>query len=164
ELLAGEFAWAGETLALGPGGDPFDRPSPSRPFAEALHGFGWIADLLAAGDEGGAEALRLTLAWMRQFGLWNRFAWSGAVVERRVFALACVAPRLASVASDAETAAIARSLARQARHLFTLTTPADRRAERAAVTALAASALAGRAAERLRERALRRLEPRRPRA
>ena len=38
--------FGGETLAPGARGDPWDRPSPSRRFAEALHGFGWLRDLL----------------------------------------------------------------------------------------------------------------------
>src|SRR5690606_41729341 len=34
-LLAGEFRLAGASPLVGPGGDPWDRPSPSRPFADA---------------------------------------------------------------------------------------------------------------------------------
>src|ERR1700739_2860637 len=57
-ILAGAFVLGGETLTTGPRGDPWDRPSPSRRFAEALHGFGWVKDLTAHGDSGAWEALR----------------------------------------------------------------------------------------------------------
>ncbi|MBL8556264.1 MAG: heparinase, partial [Phenylobacterium sp.] len=40
-VLAGAFVLAGQTLASGVRGDPWDRPSPSRAFAEALHRFDW---------------------------------------------------------------------------------------------------------------------------
>ncbi|MDB5451223.1 MAG: hypothetical protein JWQ52_2351, partial [Phenylobacterium sp.] len=88
-ILAGAFLLAGETLAVGPRGDPWDRASPSRRFAVALHRFGWMGGLLAAGPEGAVEGLRLTLEWRRLFGRWNAFAWSAEVLERRVFNLAC---------------------------------------------------------------------------
>ena len=44
-ILAGGFVFQGETLAPGPRGDPWDGASPSRRFAEALHGFAWLKDL-----------------------------------------------------------------------------------------------------------------------
>ena len=40
QILAGVFRFGGETLDVGPGGDPWNRPAPSRRFAAILHGFG----------------------------------------------------------------------------------------------------------------------------
>jgi uncharacterized heparinase superfamily protein len=157
-ILAGEFTLAGQTLRTGVGRDPWDRPSPSRPFAQALHGFAWMGDLLAAGAPGVEEALRLTLAWQGVFGAWNDFAWSGETIERRVTALACAAPDLLALASDAEAATILASLGRQAVHLMAMTDPPARAAERTAAAATAAASLASRKADRLLDRALRRLE------
>ena len=88
-ILAGGFLIAGETLASGVRGDPWDRASPSRRFAEGLHGFGWLKDLALLGDTGAWEGLRLTLAWRRVFGRWSAFAWAPRVLERRVYNLAC---------------------------------------------------------------------------
>src|SRR5215472_15214169 len=54
-ILAGGFQFFGETLASGVRGDPWDRPNPSRRFAEALHGFSWLKDLTLLGDQGAWE-------------------------------------------------------------------------------------------------------------
>jgi uncharacterized heparinase superfamily protein len=155
-ILAGAFVLAGATLTTGVRGDPWDRPSPSRAFAEALHRFDWLPGLIAAGPEGAQEALRLVLDWRRVFGRWNGFAWAPEVMARRVYNLACAGPVLAARASEAETAGIAADLARQARSLLAAAgTPAA--AERAACAAVAGAALRGPAGRRLLDRALARL-------
>jgi uncharacterized heparinase superfamily protein len=156
-ILAGALVFGGETLATGPRGDPWDRASPSRRFAIALHRFAWLRDLVALGEPGAAEGLRLTLEWRRLFGRWNGFSWSPEVLERRVFNLACAARAICAKASEAEVAQIAANLARQARFLLSLDDGPARASERAAAAAVAASALSGRAAETLLDRALRHL-------
>ncbi len=152
-ILAGAFILRGASLSVGVGGDPWDRPSPSRAFAEALHRFDWLPGLVAAGPEGAAEALRLMLEWRRIFGRWNSFAWAPEVMARRVFNLACAGPALAARASEAETAGIARDLARQARSLLGATGRAGA-AERAACAAVAGAALRGPAGRRILDRGL----------
>lgn len=155
-ILKGAFFLAGETLAVGVRGDPWDQASPSRAFAEALHRFDWLPHLIAAGPEGASEALRLVLEWRRAFGRWNVFAWTPAIMARRVFNLACAGPLLAARASEAEAAQLAADLARQARDLLGPSDAVDA-AARAAAAALAAAVLRGRAARGLLARALRRL-------
>ena len=156
-ILAGGFVFGGETLAVGPRGDPWDRAAPSRRFAVALHRFGWLRDLTAHGDPGAWEALRLTLAWRRLFGRWNRFSWDAPVLERRVFNLACAIAPLSAPASEAEADQIAADLARQARYLLSLNEGPARAAERAAAAAVAGAALGGAAGEVLLGAALHRL-------
>lgn len=156
-LLGGSFVLAGVALQAGPKGDPWDRPSPHRRFAVALHRFVWMRDLLSTGAAGRAEGLRLYLEWRRLFGQWNAFAWSPEVLERRVFNLACSAKAICEKASDAETALIARDLLRQGRHLLAAIDGPERAAERAACAALAGCAVAGEAGVRLRVKALARL-------
>jgi uncharacterized heparinase superfamily protein len=153
-ILAGEFAFAGSRLEVGRGGDPWDRPSPSRRFAIALHRFDWLRDLMALGEEGEAEALRLTLEWRRLFGRWNAFSWSAEVLERRVYNLACAARALTERASEAETLGLAHDLSRQARHLLASPDGPARAAERAIAAALAGTALTGEAGLRLLDKAL----------
>jgi uncharacterized heparinase superfamily protein len=155
-IAAGRFVFDGLVLETGPGGDPWNRPAPSRAFAEALHGMDWLADLLAA--EGGAPlALQLVQGWARVFGRWNAFSWSAPVLERRVHNLACaLALLLAQAGSD--DAGLPETLARQARHLLLAGGDETRRAERAAAAALAGAVLAGPAGERLMDRGLKRLE------
>jgi len=157
-LLAGAFVFAGSALHPGVGGDPWNRPSPSRRFAVALHRFIWMGDLLTQGEPGAQEGLRLTLEWSRLFATWNAFAWRPEVLERRVFNLACAARAICGGASDAEAALVALDLARQARHLLAAPEGPARAAERAAAAGLAGTALAGRAGERLIAQALARLE------
>lgn len=156
-ILAGEFAFAGSRLEVGKGGDPWDRASPSRLFAIALHRFDWLRDLLVLGEEGEAEALRLSLEWRRLFGRWNAFSWSAEVLERRVFNLACAGRAITARASEAETLGLAHDLARQARHLLVSAEGPARAAERAVAAALAGAALADEAGLRILDRALTRL-------
>lgn len=152
----GAFVLEGATLVVGVRGNPWDRPSPTRSFAEALHRFDWLPDLIAAGPEGAGEALRLVLEWSRLFGKWNAFAWAPEIMARRVFNLACAGPLLAARASEAETAKIAGDLARQARDLLVPGNVATA-AERAVCAAVAGAALRGAAGKRLLDRALGRL-------
>ena len=155
-ILAGAFMLDGQSLAVGVRGDPWDRPSPSRAFAEALHRFDWLPHLIAAGPEGAAEALRLVLEWRRHFGKWNSFAWAPQIMARRVYNLACAGPALAARASEAETAQLAADLARQARDLL-FPGAVDEAAQRSVAAAVAGAALRGPAARRLLARALTRL-------
>jgi len=155
-ILAGGFVLRGATLAVGVRGDPWDQPSPTRAFAEALHRFEWMPGLIAAGPDGAAEALRLVLDWRRVFGKWNAFSWAPEIMARRVFNLACAGPLLAARASEAETAKIAGDLARQARDLLAPGSVATA-AERAACAAVAGASLRGPAGRRLLDRALAKL-------
>jgi uncharacterized heparinase superfamily protein len=158
QILEGRWVFSGEIMAVGHGGDPWDRASPSKPFAEALHRMDWLGDLLATGETGEREALRLLLDWRRVFGRWNRFAWSQAILERRTFNLACGLKRICARASDAETGLLTESLARQARHLLHLARDHGRAAEHAAGAAIAGLSLGGEAGLRIAESATARLE------
>lgn len=162
-ILAGTFALAGQTLKVGHGGDPFDRPAPSRRFAVALHRFEWLADLISLGEVGALEALRLTLAWRRSFGAGNAFAWSVEVMERRLFNLACASGAMITFASDAETALLGDLLVRQAKRLTSTHEHPERKAERAAVAAIAGCAALGPARAALTARSLTRLSSELPR-
>ncbi len=156
QILMGIMPLAGTTLHFGVGGDPWDRPSPSRAFAEALHRFDWLPHLMATGPDGCTEALRLILEWRRLFGRWNRFSWTPAVMAGRVYNLACAAPTLTARASEAEVALIAGDLARQARDLLGHGEVSGA-ATRAAAVAVAGAALKGSVGTKLLDRGLKRL-------
>lgn len=157
DLLAGRWTLAGALLELGPGGDPWDRTSPTRRFAEALHRFGWLGDLLAAGEPGAREGLRLLLGWERHFGVWSAFSWSGPIMGRRVLAVACAARRLWAVADAGQRRSLSSLLLRQVDALVSEEGEPAGAAERACAAAVAASALEGKAAERVGAQALTRL-------
>ena len=157
EILKSRLPLAGALLDLRQDPDPWDVPSPSRRFAEALHRFVWMKDLLALGDEGAREAMRLTLLWERSFGRWSPFAWSGDVLARRVYELACAAKRLSAVAAEDERQTVLSSLARQADHLSKLEEGPARAAEQACAAAIAGLALDGPSGERVAAKSLTRL-------
>jgi uncharacterized heparinase superfamily protein len=84
-ILSGRFVLVGETLELAPGDSVWESRAPSRRFAEALHGFDWLADLLAVDDpEARALAGALVDDWIARFGRWNWFSWEPRVLERRL--------------------------------------------------------------------------------
>ena len=153
-ILAGSWDFAGAGLFLGPGGDPWNRPSPSRAFAEALHRFDWAPSLAAAGEEGAREALRLVGEWKLTFGGWNDFSWSGEILERRTFNLACVMGAITPLASELEIEGLAGLMVRHAYQLLASADPPWRGAERAVAAAVAAASLAGPASGRLLARAV----------
>jgi uncharacterized heparinase superfamily protein len=154
DILRSRLHLAGALLEMGEARDPWDAPSPTRRFAEALHRFVWMKDLLAVGDEGAREALRLTLLWEKSFGRWSPFAWSGEILSRRVYELACAARRLGAVAEPDERQLLLSSLARQADHLVRLEPDPSRAAEHACAAAVAGLALSGPAGDRITTRAL----------
>lgn len=157
-LSEGVFTLGGESLAVGPDGDPWNRPSPSQAFAARLHGFDWLGDLVAVGEPGARQGLKLVFDWKRVFGAWNGFSWGPDILERRVFNLACLGQTLSAAASEWEQGQLADSLARQARHLIQIGDEPPRAAERLAACALAGLALDGAAGDRLVARALPRLD------
>ena len=84
-ILAGRFTLVGETLEIAPGESVWDHRAPSRRFAEALHRFGWLSDLLAVDDPEARETARaLTDDWIARFGRWNWFSWEPRLLEGRV--------------------------------------------------------------------------------
>ncbi|MGZ8370477.1 MAG: heparinase, partial [Caulobacteraceae bacterium] len=159
DVLGGRFELAGDALALGVDGDPWDRASPTRRFAVALHRFDWLPALLTQDEAGAIEAIRLITGWNDVFGRWNPFAWSGEVLDRRTFNLACAAGALARRGEGPEDAqGLAVMLAKHARQLLQTAEPRGRRAQRLAAAAIAAAALSGQAGARLLSGALKRLE------
>lgn len=157
-IVAGFFDLAGAEMVVGPQGDPFDRGSPTRTFAVALHRMGWMNDLLATGDAGAKLGLRLVTDWRRVFGKWNSFSWGPDVIERRVFNLACAARRLTYAASDAERSLVLDDLARQARHLVSIGQAPERLLERVVVAGIAGCTLGGEAGDRLIDFSMTRLK------
>ncbi len=158
QILLGRLTLAGVTMEIGVGGDPWDAPSPSRAFAVELHRFAWMPTLLAQGDAGTDEALRLVLDWERMFARVSPFVWGAEIIERRVFNLACGIKRLTERASEVEAAGLVATLARQARHLLKLDGGPLRRAERAVVAAAVGTALSGKAGDALTAKAIPKLE------
>ncbi|MDP3404566.1 MAG: heparinase II/III family protein [Brevundimonas sp.] len=156
-LLGGRFLLAGAHLDAEAPADPWNRPSPTKPFAVDLHAFLWMPALMTQGDRGAREALRLTLAWADTFARWSPFAWDPAILSRRVYNLACAARRMGAVASEIDRLRLADMLGRQARQLLRPPGGLAGKAERLTAAAVAGCVLAGPPGARLRRAALGRL-------
>jgi uncharacterized heparinase superfamily protein len=156
-ILQGRFTLAGISLDVPAPQDPWDRASPSRGFAEALHSYDWLPSLMQEGEAGAREALRLTLAWGRVFHRWAPFAWDPDRMARRLLHLAPALRRMGTVANDTERGQLAVLVARQARQLLRPPGPAAGAAPRAVAVAVTGCAVAGLAGARLRRRGLKRL-------
>jgi uncharacterized heparinase superfamily protein len=122
-LAAGRFVLAGRKVE---GGQEIwaaaDAPGP---WADAFHGFGWLADLAAAEERDATIAARhMTADWLGRYGLWHPVAWAPAATARRLESWLRWRSLLVGQEGDAETAALDRAFARQARHLAR-TGPAD---------------------------------------
>lgn len=154
DILNHRFLLAGAALEAE---DPFDRPSPNRAFAQALHRFDWLPSLMAQGEAGAREGLRLVLAWQAHFRRWSPFAWAPEILSRRVYNLSCALRRLHGAAQPHEQGPLIASLSGQARQLLRPPGGVAGRGERACAAAVAGCALSGRAAERLRRVGLKRL-------
>ncbi len=117
-IVAGRFAVAGETLA-------FDRRSLDLLWAGAtgragtdLHGFGWLADLRAAGgDQARRRARDLVASWIGTHRNWRPLAWRADVLGQRLTAWISHYEFFCASADETFRAAVFESLGRQARHL-----------------------------------------------
>jgi uncharacterized heparinase superfamily protein len=155
--LGGRFTLAGMSLEAPAPEDPWTRPSPSRGFATELHAFAWLPALMAQGERGAREGLRLTVNWWIVFARWSPFAWDPDILSRRVFNLSCAARRMGQVATEVERARLADILGRQARQLLRPPGGLATRAERLTAAAVAGATLAGTVGQRVRRAALARL-------
>ncbi|MEL7014308.1 MAG: heparinase, partial [Pseudomonadota bacterium] len=84
QLSAGNFLFAGHLLQQ-PDTSMWDLPTPEHAFAEALHGFGWLDDIVAAGDAAERACAQQWLwAWIDRFGNGQGPGWSPDLTGRRL--------------------------------------------------------------------------------
>jgi uncharacterized heparinase superfamily protein len=112
-LEAGEFRFAGEVvMSQSP---PWNAAKVGQPYLAALHGFGWLGDLLAAPDDSLYHAAGWTKAWLDQCDAWAPVAWRADVLADRLTAWT---EHFGAIARDNDfQAQLMRSYVRQARHL-----------------------------------------------
>ncbi|MBL8836744.1 MAG: heparinase II/III family protein [Alphaproteobacteria bacterium] len=109
-LVAGTLSLGKNAVALPP---PDWRAHESKELLETLNGFGWLADLVAAGANDRARAL--IADWIDRDTGWHETAWASDVLARRVAAWLTHAGLYAD--DDALRPRALQSLARQIRHL-----------------------------------------------
>tara|TARA_B100000678_G_scaffold10694_1_gene8703 strand:+ start:4970 stop:6658 length:1689 start_codon:yes stop_codon:yes gene_type:complete len=114
-LLRGHWNIGRDRLDVGQKMPPWSRSGPSRHYADRLHRFQWLNDLIAHSPEGQRFGRDLITDWVQQFGKWNGFVWRIPVTAERVWNWLVGGPNfLENRAPESEVLA---SLARQARHL-----------------------------------------------
>jgi len=115
-ILAGEIEFAGE-LVRNPAPAWFP-PSAGPEWLAIWHGFGWLADLVSAGDEAREAARALILSWLGESAAWHPIGWRSDVLATRVFAWIVHMDELAGRDTDRPLRrAMLASLAAQLRHL-----------------------------------------------
>src|ERR1700742_1574323 len=83
-LLHGKFRFGGEMVEVREG-SVFDKPPPSRRWAEALHGFAWLPPLSAAGGEAARTlATNLITQWLKRNARYAEPASEAGVLARRL--------------------------------------------------------------------------------
>lgn len=96
---------------------PWGPPFPSLHFADRIHRFHWLRDLVAKGSAGEALGRSLIVSWVDHFGRWDAFAWRIDVTAERVINWLSAAPSVITTLEQAAREAVFDSLARQVRHL-----------------------------------------------
>lgn len=82
DLLAGRWAFGGHTIDVGAHGHPFSVSLPSERFADWIHSFDWLADLLSV-PGGEAKAGQLAAQWSDAFAGSNAFVFAPDLLARR---------------------------------------------------------------------------------
>ncbi|MEM8617343.1 MAG: heparinase II/III family protein, partial [Pseudomonadota bacterium] len=119
-ILAGRWRIGMERVVL-PGGEaPWGDTLPSRHFADRLHRFDWLADLLTL-NEGGADRARFLLDdWISNFGRFDGFSWRIGCAADRVWNWMRCGAQIFEVGTEAECALRLETLQRQIKHVLTL--------------------------------------------
>jgi uncharacterized heparinase superfamily protein len=121
---------------------PFSAPAPNEIWAEAAHGFGWLAHLEALGtDAAQAKARHATAHWLKTFSAFHPVGWRAHVTGRRVISWLAHGRFLLADSDPLFRSHVLWSLARQARHLTRTAASAPDGLPR--ITAAAAVTLSG---------------------
>jgi uncharacterized heparinase superfamily protein len=117
QLLAGNYMFAGHLV------EAADCPiwsvkPPSLAFEHEIHGFAWLGDLAAVGDEAARiTAQGWTQIWMERFGRGRGAGWSADLTGRRLIRWINHAVFLMAARTKAQNDAYFRSLAHQTGYL-----------------------------------------------
>jgi uncharacterized heparinase superfamily protein len=113
EIEHGQFGLAG-SIAFLRERSPFDIKAPTPGWERELHGFGWLRNLAAAGEEEARQtARRLAAEWAIRFGVGTGIVAEPAVAARRLISWLSHASLLLDGADAATYATITSSLGRQ---------------------------------------------------
>lgn len=117
ELISGTWQFGQDHLSLEDGSGPWNVPAPSRHFADRIHRFEWLNDLIAQGEPGGDRARLLLDDWIEQFSKFNGFAWRVGPTADRLWNWLSCGPILFEIGSEEQIQNRVDALMRQVRHL-----------------------------------------------
>lgn len=121
---------------------PFGDIAPNEVWAEAAHGFGWLAHLEALGTGmAQAKARHATAHWLKSFSSFHPIGWRAHVTGRRIISWLAHGRFLLADSDPIFRSHVLWSLARQARHLTRTAASAPEGLPR--ITAAAAVTLSG---------------------
>ncbi|MFN4024585.1 MAG: heparinase II/III family protein [Hyphomonas sp.] len=157
-ILGGVWRIGQQRMTLQNGEAPWSLEMPSRHFADRIHRFGWLPDLLGQGAEGAARARAHVDDWIERFGRFNGFAWRVEPTASRVWNWMRCGEAMFGEDSEEARAARLDALSRQMRYLAeTVDAAHDPKSRWLGAAALAAGAICLRGGAGLAE-ALDRLE------
>lgn len=116
-ILGGVWRIGQQRMTLQDGEAPWSLEMPSRHFADRIHRFGWLPDLLAQGPDGGARARDHVDDWIERFGRFNGFAWRVEPTASRVWNWMRCGEALFGHGSEEACDARLDALSRQMRYL-----------------------------------------------
>lgn len=116
-LTRGEFTFVRQTFPAGP--EIWNPLGASQGWLDWMHGFGWLADLVAFGGDAARDRAREMVGlWLADLGdHWDGQSWRADITGRRVASLLVHVGWLLSPGGDVLRAPLYRSLAMQTRHL-----------------------------------------------
>ena len=106
-----------ERLTLDPGQSPWSANLPSKHFADRLHHFDWLPDLMAQGPEGAQQAVKLVNAWLDIHGEFNGFSWRLEPTTVRCWNWLRCSQHMSDTQAPEDTRVWIESLVRQIRYV-----------------------------------------------
>lgn len=116
-ILNGAWRFGVEKLDVPEARAPWGPQFPNVNFADRIHRFHWLRDLLANGEAGEKLARSLTVSWMKAFGKWDDTAWRLNVTADRVINWLTASPIVIEPVSGDTKSSLLDCLARQVRHI-----------------------------------------------
>ena len=117
ERLANGLLLLGGAMVEARGESPWDVPAPSPAWSDALHGFDWLDDAVAASPELRRELMVWLHDWVARYGAGGGPGWRPDLTGRRLARWICHAPVLLNGATSAQSRGFFRAIGRQTRFL-----------------------------------------------